>query len=320
LKVSSVVVVSAAVRGRARLHVRQLQRQPALGWHLRERLSGDDRIRDVRASALTGNVLVHFDAGRLHVTGLRRLIAQAAATYRPWPASRAAERRSDATSATADGPAWHTREAAEVVAALNETPALGLSTMDAEARLAVAGPNRLPTPQPKSGVKMVWDQIGTLPVGLLAGAAALSIATGGLVDGVAILTVIALNAAIGYTTEAARGRGPQGLTAGRLLVSEMCAQALTDLAIDPCSEGSQQEAKLDANLNAVLRHRQRPERAGPAEVQLVAFPRVGSAEFVLQPPHQCLREALGLRQSQVVLTTDDDHDLRRPYHRAQVGA
>jgi P-type Ca2+ transporter type 2C len=201
LKASSVVVVSAAVRGRARLHVHQLERQPALGWHLRERLSGDDRIREVRASALTGNVLVHFDAGRLHVTGLRQLIAQAAATYRPWPASRAVERRSDAASATADGPAWHTREAAEVVAALNETPALGLSTMDAEARLAVAGPNRLPSPQPKSGVKMVWDQIRTLPVGLLAGAAALSIATGGLVDGVAILTVIALNAAIGYATE-----------------------------------------------------------------------------------------------------------------------
>jgi hypothetical protein len=76
LKASSVVVVSAAVRGRARLHVHQLERQPALGWHLRERLSGDDRIREVRASALTGNVLVHFDAGRLHVTGLRQLIAR----------------------------------------------------------------------------------------------------------------------------------------------------------------------------------------------------------------------------------------------------
>ena len=201
MKTSSVVVVSAAVRGRARLHLRELRRQPALGWHLREHLSGDDRIRDVRASAVTGNVLVHFDAHRLDVAGVRRLIARAAATYRPWPASRAAERRSDAAPLGADGAAWHTREAADVVRALNETPALGLSTMEAEARLAVAGPNRLPTPQPKSGVQIVWEQIGSLPVGLLAGAAALSIATGGLVDGVAIVTVIALNAAIGYTTE-----------------------------------------------------------------------------------------------------------------------
>ena len=64
MKTSSVVVVSAAVRGRARLHVRELRRQPALGFLLRERLGGDERIRQVRASAVTGNVLVRFDPRR----------------------------------------------------------------------------------------------------------------------------------------------------------------------------------------------------------------------------------------------------------------
>jgi Ca2+-transporting ATPase len=48
---------------------------------------------------------------------------------------------------------------------------------------------------------MVWEQVASLPVGLLAGAAAVSIATGGLVDGAAILAVIAINAVIGYATE-----------------------------------------------------------------------------------------------------------------------
>src|SRR5262245_25423951 len=48
---------------------------------------------------------------------------------------------------------------------------------------------------------MLWAQVASLPVLLLAGAAAISVATGGLVDGIAILAVIAINAAIGYVTE-----------------------------------------------------------------------------------------------------------------------
>jgi Ca2+-transporting ATPase len=88
-----------------------------------------------------------------------------------------------------------------VIRALNETPALGLTGQEAKDRLVVSGPNQLPAPQPKSAVQMVWDQVGSLPVLLLAGAAAASVVTGGLVDGVAILAVITINAAIGYATE-----------------------------------------------------------------------------------------------------------------------
>jgi Ca2+-transporting ATPase len=173
-----------------------------LDWHLRERLTGDDRIHTVRASTVTGNVLVRFDAQRLDLAGVRKLIARAAGTYRASPASGpSAERRSNGLPRAADSSAWHTREVKEVARALNKAPTIGLSSADAEARLAVAGPNRLPTPQPKSGIQMIWDQVGTIPVGLLATAAAMSVATGGLVDGIAILAVIALNAAIGYTTE-----------------------------------------------------------------------------------------------------------------------
>ena len=201
LKASSVVVLSAAVRGRARLHVRQLRRQPALGFQLREHLTGDDGIRDVRASALTGNVLVLFDAARLDLGEVRRRIAREAAAYRPARGPRVTEQDVPGRALATDGPAWHTREAAEVIKALNEAPALGLSGKEAEERLAVSGLNRLPAPPPKSAIEMVWDQVGSLPVLLLAGAGAASLATGGLIDGIAILAVIAINAAIGYVTE-----------------------------------------------------------------------------------------------------------------------
>ena len=69
MKSPSVVVVrSAAVRGRARLHVRGLRRQPVLGLLLQERLGADDRIQHVGASPVTGNVLVLFDAARVDLT------------------------------------------------------------------------------------------------------------------------------------------------------------------------------------------------------------------------------------------------------------
>lgn len=201
MKTSRVVVLSAAVPGRARLHVPGLRRQPALAFQIRDRLGGDDRIQHVRASAVTGNVLVLFEAARLDLGEVRRQVAREAATYRPLRGPRTAERPFSGVPPATGGPAWHTLEAAEVIRALNGHAALGLSPKEAEDRLAVSGPNRLPAPQPKSGIEMVWDQVASLPVLLLAGAAAASIATGGLVDGVAILAVIAINAAIGYVTE-----------------------------------------------------------------------------------------------------------------------
>ena len=38
----------------------------------------------------------------------------------------------------------------------------------------------------------------------------------------------------------------------------MCVQARTDLALDSCSQSSQQKAVFDPNLNAVLRQRRMP--------------------------------------------------------------
>ena len=201
MKTSTVVVLSAAVPGRARLHVRELRRQPALAFQLRDRLGGDDRIHHVRASAVTGNVLVLFDAARLELDEVRRRVAREAATYRPLRGPWVSEGYLAGAPPATDGPAWHTRESAEVIRALNPNGPLGLSGKEAEDRLAVSGPNRLPAPQPKSGLEMIWDQLGSLPVLLLAGAAVASVATGGLIDGIAILAVIAINTAIGYVTE-----------------------------------------------------------------------------------------------------------------------
>jgi Ca2+-transporting ATPase len=184
------------------VHVPTLRRQPALALQLREQLGSDDGIRHVAASAVTGNVLVLFDPSRIDLGEVRRRLEREADRYRP---TRGLGASNDGAfrrpPPTLEGPAWHTRQVAEVVRALNENPARGLSAEDAADRLAVSGPNRLPTPQPKSALEVLWSQVATLPVALLAGAAAASITTGGLVDGFAILAVIVINAAIGYVTE-----------------------------------------------------------------------------------------------------------------------
>src|SRR5215471_6832660 len=193
------VLSGGAVRGRARLSVPGLRRQPALALWLRDRLGGDERIHQVQASPITGNVLVLFDASRLGLDELRRSIAAEAGRYRP-RRGRAAE-QNGLDLLPADGSAWHTRPPAEVVHALGGSSATGLSSAEAERRLVTAGPNRLPVPQPKSALTIIWEQIGSLPMLLLGGAAVTSVATGGIVDGIAILAVIAANAAIGYVTE-----------------------------------------------------------------------------------------------------------------------
>jgi len=92
----------------------------------------------------------------------------------------------------ADPVPWHTLPADVVVERLGVVPALGLSSAEAGARLARHGANRFPSPEPKSGLAILVDQVASLPVALLAGAAGVSLLSGALFDAVVILGVRAL--------------------------------------------------------------------------------------------------------------------------------
>src|SRR5262245_22265769 len=195
---TQVSIRSGAVSGRARLAVPGLRDEPGLALRLQDRLGADERVHCIRPSTLTGNVLVLFDGDRLRLAELRRQVAREAAGYRPYRA--AASTAHAPPLAPSDGTAWHALPAAAALDALNRMPEAGLDADEVARRLAVAGPNRLPVPSPKSAIQILWEQVGSLPMLLLGGAAVVSIATGGLVDGAAILAVIAINAAIGYPT------------------------------------------------------------------------------------------------------------------------
>jgi len=96
---------------------------------------------------------------------------------------------------------WHTTGANDAVAALEGSADAGLSNEVARQRLAAYGPNRLPEAPRRSKFEIFFSQLNSLPVALLGAAAGISILTGAIIDAVAIMAVVAINASIGFATE-----------------------------------------------------------------------------------------------------------------------
>jgi Ca2+-transporting ATPase len=101
--------------------------------------------------------------------------------------------------AAADAPRipWHAREVAETLAALGTRPE-GLSAAEAEALLAVHGPNELVEKRRRSLFSMFLDQFKDFMIVVLLGAAVLAGALGEVADTIAILVIVVLNAALGF--------------------------------------------------------------------------------------------------------------------------
>jgi Ca2+-transporting ATPase len=180
------------VPGRARFRIEGLRRSPDAATVLEARIGTLDGIRSVRASAVTGNVLVLFDPARWSVRAIAADIARQA---------RAPREGREAVTAPGAAVAWHAATAAAALARCATDSATGLSSEQAAQRLDRFGANALPVPRRKSTLEILRDHLGSTPVLLLGGAAALSLATGALIDAAVILTVVGLNAAIGYVTE-----------------------------------------------------------------------------------------------------------------------
>ncbi len=91
--------------------------------------------------------------------------------------------------------------APNVIGAVKSHPS-GLSAAEARTRLAETGGNAIPPICGRTQLEILLSQFHSLPIALLAAGAALSIATGGLLDAAIILGVIGLNSAIGFIAEA----------------------------------------------------------------------------------------------------------------------
>jgi len=109
---------------------------------------------------------------------------------------------------------WHTLPP-DVVLEVLCTSAEGLSTTDAAARLARFGPNRLPRTAKRGPLLRLLVQFHNLLIYVLLGAAGLAVLLGHPIDAGVILTVVLLNAVIGFVQE---GRAESALEAMQSMI------------------------------------------------------------------------------------------------------
>jgi len=103
---------------------------------------------------------------------------------------------------------WHTRDSLAVADELSVDIDRGLSDAEAERRLAQHGPNAVPEPPPKNPLVAFFGQFADPLVGALLVAAVVAAAVaasgqegGSWTDAIAILTIVILNAALGFFQE-----------------------------------------------------------------------------------------------------------------------
>lgn len=217
--------VHACLKGRTRYRVKGLYRSGFLKTCLESQLRSEKGVTRADASILTGNILVTYNGGR-SPSDIAGLIQGIVAGYTERSASlsmsgQTSAARHDTESPLPKQPAmskrklrqlvvrsevqtleqWHTKEAGVVLDALTASSTNGLSDSEGKERLKKYGPNVLPEAVSRSSLAILIDQVKSVPVALLTAAAGVSILTGGVVDAIAIMGVVGINAVIGYVTD-----------------------------------------------------------------------------------------------------------------------
>lgn len=197
-------IVHNAVAGRIRFRHLGLIGREDLVFTITEALSGCLGIEAVRASALTGTVLVKFGLPA-HPRQLAQLIDAVIAGRKPPSPQRGAIARSLSAAVNSEGQIvdrqWHAATAADTAEQLGARLENGLRPEEARQRLTIHGRNELPRVESRSAAAIFAQQLISLPVLLLAGSAVLSLATGGFIDAAVIAVVVLLNSSIATATE-----------------------------------------------------------------------------------------------------------------------
>jgi Ca2+-transporting ATPase len=99
-----------------------------------------------------------------------------------------------------EGKAWHSQSAEDVLTQFGSS-ATGLSAREAAQRLAADGPNELKEGKRISLLQIFIGQFKSLLIWILISAGVISGVLGEMVDAIAILAIVALNAVIGFYQE-----------------------------------------------------------------------------------------------------------------------
>ncbi len=224
-------VIHSAVKGRIRYKVQGLYRSETLKRDLESKLRREEDVSYVSAGVLTGNILVVFDP-ECNPRKIASIIEAVATAYfqrvaQPGPESAShipqegvddnrshkkdgriparVSRRTPAVAASKEQrtEVWHLMDPDTVLAMMKSSPKTGLTKEKVAESLKNYGLNVVPERGARSKLGMFIDQFLSIPVYLLAGAAGLSVLTGGVIDAAVIMSVVGLNAVIGYFTESA---------------------------------------------------------------------------------------------------------------------
>ena len=227
-----VQTIHASVKGRARYKIKGLRRSESLKKHIEFRLSGKEGINRFHVNTLTGNILVFFNSNNdVHTIALvvEGIVIEYREAFDSHQSTVLSQKNQNQTQLSADWglptndsrmsytrrklrravlyaedqniEPWHLMEAIDVLNSFGIIKNNGLSDDAAKKNLKKYGPNILPESIPRSGLSIFIGQFKSLPAALLGVAAGVSVLTGGLADAVVIMGVVAINAAIGYTTE-----------------------------------------------------------------------------------------------------------------------
>jgi Ca2+-transporting ATPase len=199
--VETPIALHVLVPGRARLRSDAVYRAPALAAWVETALSRQPGVTGVQVNPLTGSILVTFKPRR---TDLERILntlgpiltegVPAAPHWRNAPAED-----------------WHLLSGDAVARKLGSSARRGLEEGAVELRRQRDGANRIPDLAGRSSFGILAHQFENLPAVLLAGSALLSLATGGTVDALVIVAVIAINGGIGYLMESSSERAIRSL-------------------------------------------------------------------------------------------------------------
>lgn len=183
--------------GRVRLKIPLLRGNAALAARLAAELLAEALIDVAEARAGSGSVIIRL-LEALEDAALKEIVAAAIVRAQSAPGK---PRAPDALPEDADATPWHAMGVAEVAGRLAADIERGLSAEMARRRLGTYGANILPQDKGESKLGLFLKQFESLPVAMLGGSAAVSLATGGVADAVATLAVVGINAVFGYATE-----------------------------------------------------------------------------------------------------------------------
>jgi Ca2+-transporting ATPase len=111
----------------------------------------------------------------------------------------------------AEGSIAHALDVSQVVHVLNVDPLIGLSAAEVIERRKRYGANSIQSVKPRPAWRLLVDQFTSVVIALLFAAALIAWATGDVIEALAIVVVLVINALVGFVTEWQAGRALDAL-------------------------------------------------------------------------------------------------------------